>query len=103
MRRVLGVTAGVLVVLMLATPAARSADEQQIKDAVARGVDYLKRLQRANGDWAYQESGMTSLAALTLLECGVATDDPAIQKAAAYIRQACIGEDKTYSLALAIM
>src|SRR5262249_37645936 len=55
------------------------------------------------GEWTYQESGMTSLAALTLLECGVPADDPAIQRATGFIRNAAVGEVKTYSLALAIM
>jgi hypothetical protein len=103
MRRGLGLAAGVLVALVLATPAARTADEQKIKQAIDRGVDYLKRLQKEHGDWHYTESGMTSLAALTLLECGVPSSDSSIQNAAAYIREAAVTEEKTYSLALAIM
>src|SRR5262249_23921757 len=101
--RGLGLAAATLLALVLATPAARAADEQKIKRAIERGVEYLKRLQKENGDWHYQESGMTSLAALTLLECGVPTTDQSVQKAAMYVRNAALTEDKTYSIALAIM
>jgi hypothetical protein len=92
-----------LIALLVLTPTARPTDEKKIQQAIDRGVEYLRRLQGENGDWRYQESGMTSLAALTLLECDVPTNDTAIQKAAAYIRNAAVNEDKTYSLALAIM
>jgi hypothetical protein len=89
--------------LLLATPTARAADEKQIKLMIQRGVAYLKQLQAENGSWAYEQSGMTSLAALTLLECGVPSTDASIQSAATYVRQAAVTEDRTYSLALAIL
>jgi hypothetical protein len=82
---------------------ARAADEQQIKFAVERGVGWLKARQNARGEWEYQESGMTALAALTLLECGLPADDPAIQKAALFIRDRAVRETRTYSVALAIL
>jgi hypothetical protein len=103
MGRVLGLALSILMAQLLMMPTARPADEKQIKKAIDRGVEYLRRLQEAGGDWHFTESGMTSLAALTLLECGTAPDDAAIQKAAAYIRNTAVSEDKTYSLALAIM
>jgi hypothetical protein len=76
--------------------------------AIDKGVAYLKQLQGNNGAWAYGQDdsstvGSTALAGLTLLECGVAPDDPAVQKAAAFVRDRSIGLTKTYSLSLSIM
>src|SRR5262249_40870065 len=111
MRRFLGLVAFLLFTCIVATPAARPADEQQIKQAIQRGVDYLKGLQKENGSWPFSrlsdvgvaDGGMTSLAGLALLECGVPTDDPVIQKAAAFVRRQSVIEVGTYSLALSIM
>jgi len=104
MRRAIVLAAGLLFVLVTIVPRAQTADERQIKQAIQRGLSYLRGLQKQdNGEWPYQESGMTALAGLTLLECGVPADDPAIQKAANFIREKSVEEDKTYSLALSIM
>jgi hypothetical protein len=99
------VLAGALSVLVLLGTSARAADEQKIKDTIERGVGWLKGLQNDQGEWPHdsRESGMTSLAALTLLECGVPADNPAIQRAAGFIRGKAINETRTYSVALAIM
>jgi hypothetical protein len=94
----------VLVSLFLpATASLRAADAEAIQRAVDRGVEYLKRLQKEDGTWPRREMGATALAGLTLLECGVAADDPAVQKAAAKVREASINETATYSLSLALM
>src|SRR5262249_21618925 len=93
----------VLAVLVAATPVSQAANDKQIKQAIDRGVTFVKGLQRADGSWPFQESGMTSLAALTLIECGIPTNDPVIQKAAEYVRNSIVAEDRTYSLALAVM
>jgi hypothetical protein len=92
---------------------ARAVDEAEVKQAMDRGVAYLKSLQQADGTWVHPashepgraagQSGCTALVGLTLLECGVPTDDPAIQKAAAFVRHASIAETATYSLALNIL
>src|SRR5262249_18820177 len=74
MRRFLGLVAFLLFTCIVATPAARPADEQQIKQAIQRGVDYLKGLQKENGSWPFSrlsdvgvaDGGMTSLAGLAL-------------------------------------
>jgi hypothetical protein len=89
--------------LMLATSPTRAADEKQIKQMIQRGVAYLKQLQTENGSWPHLQSGMTSLAGLTLLECGVPSSDASVQSAAASVRKAAVTEDQTYSLALAIL
>jgi hypothetical protein len=86
--------------------AAQDADLQDsINKAIDRGVAHLKRLQTPNGTWLGDvgDIGPTALAGWTLLESGVAPDDPAIQKAAAAIRRAMIAEQKTYNLSLGIV
>jgi hypothetical protein len=92
-----------LAVLLLVPWPARAVDKEKITAAVERGVAYLKRQQLGNGTWPYEEIGATALAALTLIECGVPIDDPAVEKAAAAVRQASVSMTHTYSLALAIL
>jgi hypothetical protein len=103
MWRRISLTAGVLCALLTTTPTARAANEKQIKQMIERGVVYLKKLQTESGAWPFPESGMTSLAGLTLLECGVPASDPSVQAAVKYVRQSAVGEEHTYSLALAIL
>jgi hypothetical protein len=85
------------------------ATDDDVKQAVDRGVNLLRNLQRNDGTWPYggkdpqEEIGATALAGMTLLECGVPADDPAVERAAAVIRQAGIPLTHTYSLSLAIM
>jgi hypothetical protein len=93
--------------VLVASPVPAQVDD--IKQAVDRGANFLKGLQRDDGTWAYSdrdaqaEVGATALAGMTLLECGVPADDPAVEKAAAAVRQASIPLTHTYSLSLAIM
>ncbi len=97
----------------LLTPTASAADKETIDRAVARGVTSLKQMQRQDGLWAYHEFaaggannhsvGATALAALTLIECGVPADDPAVRNAAAALRQVALRLTHTYSLALCNM
>jgi hypothetical protein len=84
------------------TPPLWGADAEAVKQAVTKGVKFLKGLQRPNGTWP-NRLGATALAGLALLECGVAADDPAVQKAAAAVREESIGLTHTYSLSLAIL
>jgi hypothetical protein len=75
-----------------------------IQRAIARGVFYLRAIQQKDGTWDGGEgAGPTALAGLTLLECGVPTNDPAVQKAAVAIRKAAVDMANTYHLALAVM
>jgi hypothetical protein len=93
---------------MLVAPSVPAA-EDDVQQAVERGATFLKGLQKDNGTWAYvdrdpqSEVGATALAGLSLLECGVAADDPAVERAAAVIRQAGIPLTHTYSISLAIL
>ncbi len=69
------------------------ADELKVDNALIKGTWYLKRSQQVNGAWGdalpdhqIVPVGYTALPALALLECGVPTDDPAIVRAAAFVR-----------------
>lgn len=96
----------ILSVAMLAwlTASGRAATEKEIDQAVERGVKYLKSIQqKETGDWKYAESGATSLVALTLLVCDVPNNDPAITKAADFVRAAVPKMTHTYSIAMAIV
>ena len=74
-----------------------------------KGVKYLKDHQNVNGTWgvgAVQSVGYTALPGLTLLECGVSPKDPAVQKAAGFVRKHIpnlTGHHETYELSLAIL
>jgi hypothetical protein len=98
----------------LVPPAARPQNEAPVNRAVEAGVFFLKRSQNPQGHWSYRagdnhegmrdnDLGTTALAGLTLLECGVPKHDPAVQRAAAVVRQAAPTLSFTYTLTLAIM
>jgi len=89
-------------------PGALSAREQLRTDnAIADGVWFLRDRQAPGGHWPGGPLvGMTALAGLTLLECGVPGSDPAVRKAADYVRgrvTQTAGENNTYPWALAIL
>jgi len=100
-----GLRPGVLTLALLLLTAwpAPAATKDAIDAAVDRGVKYLKGLQQNDGTWAGDPTGMTALAGLTLMECGVPTDDDSVQKAAAAVRQGAINTDQTYSISLSIL
>jgi hypothetical protein len=89
----------------------RAADEEAIKQAVQRGVGHLKTIQAQDGSWTHQGHAMgpTALAGLALLECGVNRDDPSIQRALNFVRDAAtganaaLGAEQTYDISLAIL
>jgi hypothetical protein len=81
----------------------------KIQQAIDRGVAFLRSQQDKNGIWPYNtfsvtggSVGATALVGLTLLECGVPADDPAIQQAAKYVRKNAAGLDFTYALSTSI-
>jgi hypothetical protein len=105
-------TFAALAVLSLFAAEARAATKAEVNDAIRRGVDLLRSKQQADGTWPYFDdirhedslvTGPTSLAALTLLECGVPTNDRAVRTAADRIRDGVTSMTDTYSLSLAIM
>jgi hypothetical protein len=93
------------VVALFATIPASPAHgtEAEIKEAINRGVGYLKTLQAGDGTWPHAEIGATALAGLTLLECGVPPRDASVQQAARAVRRAAVRLTHTYSLSLSIM
>jgi hypothetical protein len=80
-----------------------AAMQREINEAIDRGVAHLRGLQDKEGRWPRPEIGATALAAWTLLETGATANDPAVRKAAKLLREYCIGEAGTYSVALAIL
>lgn len=91
------------VAVFLATSSLALAADDPIQQAIDRGVDHLKAIQKQDGAWPHQHIGATALAALTLLECGVAATDPAVQRAAEIMRQSALDLTHTYSLSLAVL
>jgi len=92
-----------VVVLGTANAPARAVDAEEVKRAIDRGVESLRRLQGENGTWRHHEIGATALAGLTLLECGAGADDKAMLRAADAVRRASIRITQTYSIALSIL
>jgi hypothetical protein len=80
--------------------------QDRINKAIEKGVKYIKSVQRDDGTWPYAANnhtpGSTALAGWALLESGVKADDPAIKKAAAYLRRAAILEQQVYHISLMI-
>jgi hypothetical protein len=95
-----GVLAGPLVAVVQAeiTP-------EQVRDAIDRGIKYLKTQQRVDGSWPEylrQPGGVTALCTLALLSAGVSTDDECIQKALARLEK-YTQPQMTYATALQTM
>jgi hypothetical protein len=66
---------------------------EQVKRAIARGVKYLRDVQRNDGSWeidvtaAGMRGGWSSLAVLALLNAGVPADDPAVARGLDWLRR----------------
>jgi hypothetical protein len=99
-------------------PTLTPAIQKQIDLAIDRGVMFLKNNQHPSGRWIgffkdknlktkdfgdYFPVGYAALPALTLLECGVPKNDPAIQRAAKFVREKADEITQTYELSLAIL
>jgi hypothetical protein len=80
-------------------------EQERVNKAIEKGVGYLKSHQGPQGTWLPQNHpiGMAALPALTLLECGVPENDPAIQKAAAFVREGAPRTLNTYEIALSVL
>jgi hypothetical protein len=90
-----------------AKPLPLSKEEQaKVDEAIDKGITFLKKMQSKNGSWTpYRQHpiGSTALPALALLEAGVPADDPAVQKAARWLRPRLTKLDETYDLSLALL
>lgn len=103
---------GVLVMIPApapAQPAPTKPEEElvdKVRDAIKKGVRYLKKQQTPRGDWegivlnflADMDGGATALVTLALLNCGERLDDPAVAKAMDYLRR--LEPKKTYVVGL---
>ena len=78
---------------------------QQVREAIDRGVVYLKDQQRRAGppwpDYGRFPGGVTSLCTLALLNCGAEPDDPHTRRALEYLRGQRL--NTTYAVALQTM
>jgi hypothetical protein len=81
----------------------------KVKDAIDRGVKYLRKSQGRDGDWESfalnvvggQKGGPTALATLALLNAGLKKDDVTVAAALTYLRG--LSRDRTYVVALQTM
>lgn len=83
---------------------AEDIDPQAVREAIDRGIAYLKREQSRDGtwsDWTGQPGGVTALCTLALLNAGVPVEDPSMQRALTYLRK--LPPEKTYATALQTM
>jgi hypothetical protein len=81
-----------------------AADQARVNQAAERGVDYLRKTQDdISGAWPGGRLGHTALPALTLLACGVSKKDPAVRRAAGFIRANYATQNQTYDLALGLL
>ena len=86
--------------------------QEDIKEAVRKGVEYLMQIQGPEGMWPPHRGGTpggnfplgyTALPALTLLECGVPKNDASVQKAAKFVRNEAKESYATYQISLTIL
>jgi hypothetical protein len=81
----------------------------KVKEAIDKGVKFLKKHQKKDGDWegivlgdiVGLKGGVTSLATLALLNSGLKHDDAAVAASLKYLRN--IKPEKTYVVALQTM
>jgi len=77
---------------------------EKVRKAIRRGVDNLKKSQKADGNWSGvvgQEGGSTALVTLALLNAGEKPSSPQIQKSIKVIQ--AISRSKTYEISLRVM
>lgn len=77
---------------------------EEVRDAIDRGVAYLKNEQRNDGSWpdpVGYPGGITALSTLALLNCGVPPEDQHVQSSLNYLRK--LKPEMTYSTALQTM
>jgi hypothetical protein len=80
---------------------------KKVRTAIDEAVDFLKKKQEADGSWELAglpqngSGGATALVMLALLNAGVKTNDPVIQKGLAWMRKN--PADRTYAAGLQTM
>ncbi|HEY4760256.1 MAG TPA: prenyltransferase/squalene oxidase repeat-containing protein, partial [Thermoguttaceae bacterium] len=77
---------------------------QQVREALNKGIAYLKQQQKVDGawdDWLGQAGGISALCSLAMLNAGIDPSDPQMQKALTYLRK--IKPERTYVTSLQTM
>lgn len=92
-----------MVGLTLFAAVGSAAPTDAVKRSCDSGVKFLRQVREQPAGVKNHPVGAVALWALTLLECDVPPNDPAIQKAAAELRQASIELTHNYSISLAIL
>lgn len=86
--------------------AAADLDPEQVRTAIDRGVEFLKRQQGPDGSWPDRPGfpgAVTALCTLALLQSGMPVEDPVIQRALTYLRHPSLKPERTYAVALQTM
>lgn len=80
---------------------------EEVEDTIQKGVAFLKQSQKDSGSWAESDEqhalGYAALPGLTLLECGVAANDPVVQKAAQFTRKQASNWQFNYDVSASIL
>jgi hypothetical protein len=79
------------------------AEQKEVDEAIKRGVAFLKQNAPGGPMGDHPLAGLHPLVGLTLLECGVPTDVPALANLIKYVRQDAPNLTRTYNIALAIL
>ncbi len=104
-----------VVLVAMMTPGTLPAQEkareplvERVREAIDRGVDYLRKQEDGKGSWetgdmesAWMRGGYTSLVLLALLNAGVKPEDPAIERGLAFLRP--LEPAQTYVVSLQTM
>ena len=92
------IAAAALILAAVATLTSAAADDKrerlvdQVRDAIDRGVRFLRDQERGGGNWevdtvsAAWPGGETSLALLALMNSGIEIDDPLIERGLTFLR-----------------
>jgi hypothetical protein len=110
MARIRGLSLALLLTLVTVVPLSAQQPvgditAADVNESIRQGIDYLKKIQQADGSWTEYEGqpgGMTALCTLALLNCGLGKDDPAVSKALAYL-ESLPNPKAVYAASLRIM
>jgi squalene-hopene/tetraprenyl-beta-curcumene cyclase len=95
------------VFLWVAAPSGRAAeagaDPRDVKAAVDKGAEYLRKTQKADGSWSSERTGpgCTALVVAGLLRNGYPVDDPMVAKGLTYLEKNIKKDGGVYDKGLA--
>jgi hypothetical protein len=88
--------------------AAPKPAETKVQKSIREGIDFLRKLEDGKGDFEHttiiarvRPGGVTALATVALLKCGVPANDPLIQRCLKYLRT--MPPAQTYTISLQTM